>query len=263
MNDALLDKNPVITICAPRNSGKSFLIKQILTTFMTHWDNIVIFCPTLKFNNDYEELGERGKNVQIYRISDFGPEEVNGIFAQHEETMARCVERERELKRAKKKKTTIRTVDAHGAEVVEEKVLEELECPRTLVVFDDCIDSGVLHFHGVVDKYAERGRHINISCIISSQRISAVSRSIRINSDLFLTFSPYSIKEFEQFADQFVPKRMKRAFLQNSDRLFDEPYHFVFLDNHERQHKRKLKHSRADRFVRDQYQLVFDVLQEK
>ena len=102
MNKEILDKNPVITICAPRNSGKSYLTRKILMKFSDYWDNIVIFCPTLKFNDDYEDLGENSNKVQIYRVSDFEGSDIERIFNDHEEAKENCKKREREIKKGKK-----------------------------------------------------------------------------------------------------------------------------------------------------------------
>ncbi len=38
---------------------------------------------------------------------------------------------------------------------------EKVLCPDTLLILDDCVDSGVVSFRGSVDKIAERGRHVS------------------------------------------------------------------------------------------------------
>jgi hypothetical protein len=137
-----------------------------------------------------------------------------------------------------------------------EKDLPPLYCPRTLLILDDCIDSGVMNFRGTVDRFAERGRHINISTIISSQRISAVSRSIRLNSDYFIIFSPYSISEMEQYLEQFVPRDRRKETRIHLLEVFETPYQFILLDNAEKNPSKKLKVSNADWFVKGQFELL-------
>lgn len=128
---------------------------------------------------------------------------------------------------------------------------EELECPNTLLVLDDCVDSGVIQFKGAVDKIAERGRHIRLSTIISSQRLSAISRSVRLNSDYFIMFSPYSVSELEQFLEQFVSKKDVKELRVKISAVFEKPFWFIVLDNAEKDVTKKLKKSNANKFLKE------------
>lgn len=95
------------------------------------------------------------------------------------------------------------------------------------------MDSGVLAFKGVVDKFAERGRHINASGIVSAQRISSVSRGIRTNSDYFIIFNPFAIGELEQFIEQFVPRSQRKDAMAEMMEIFSAKHEFVMIDNTE------------------------------
>jgi hypothetical protein len=133
---------------------------------------------------------------------------------------------------------------------------DPLTCPETLVILDDCIDSNLFSFRGTVDKIAERGRHINLSGVVSSQRISAISRSIRINSDIFLIFCPYQARELEQFVEQFVFRDQRKAIYETMREIFDVPYRFLFVDNLEKNMRKKLKTSIAQDFIKDKYRTL-------
>jgi hypothetical protein len=124
-------------------------------------------------------------------------------------------------------------------------------CPNVLLILDDCIDSGVFSFRGEVDTIAERGRHFNLSCIICSQRISSISRSIRINSDFFVIFVPYAARELEQFIEQFVFKQHRKEIMPMLMSIFDEEYEFIMLDNTLRSIDGKIFHSNAKKFTKN------------
>lgn len=225
------DEDFVLTIAAPRRSGKSYLIKTLMNNgLLDPYEHVIIMCPTLDYNNDYLEFE---KNKKVTFLATVEHDDIDELF----EKQSKCMKKVRHRERY-------------------EKDLPKIKCPRTLLLLDDCIDSGVLNFRGTVDKIAERGRHINLSLIISSQRISAVSRSIRLNSDYFIIFSPYSISEMEQYLEQFVSRdRRKEVRLKLLD-VFEVPYKFVILDNTIKNPALKLKTSTAEKYVTNQTELL-------
>lgn len=226
-----LEEHFVMTFAAPRKSGKSFFVSSMLRSGMLdHFDHIIILCPTLCFNNDYQEFAGRDN---ITMISEVSGDKIDELFNKQADCMRSVRKRQRDYPE-----------------------LPPLYCPDTLLILDDCIDSGVLNFRGTVDKIAERGRHINMSCIICSQRISAISRSVRLNSDYFIIFAPYSIQELEQFIEQFVSKADRKPLRLLLKDIFGIPYQFVLLDNTEKDPKRKLKTSNANAFLKGQAKIL-------
>lgn len=220
-----------MVISAPRKSGKSYLIKTMLNHGLKNsFDHIIIICPSLDFNSDYDDFRKydhfffKAKVQQNY---------IDDLFRDMAEAQKEVMRKQRQGN----KKSSYNE--------------DEVRMPSMLIIFDDCIDSGVFNFRGGVDKIAERGRHINLSCIISSQRISAISRSIRINSDYFLIFVPYAAREMEQFVEQFVFKDHRKNMVTKLLDIFSTPYEFLLLDNLEKNILNKLKHSNADNFVKN------------
>ena len=227
-----------MSIAAPRKSGKSFFITSMMRAgLFDHFDYIIIMCPTLNFNDDYQEFVDR-KNVTA--IADVSRDEIDLLFEKQSKVMRKIKQQERNPS------TQIQQV--------------KLYCPNTLLILDDCVDSGVFNFRGSVDKIAERGRHINMSTIISSQRQSAISRSVRLNSDYFITFSPYSVSELEQFLEQFVSKSKRQAMRDKISEIYKIPYQFIVLDNSEKDVTQKLKTSNTDDFIKGKMDTI--VLQE-
>lgn len=203
---------------APRGSGKSYLMVQLLKKkWLAKYDYVVIMSPSIGLNDDYEEF--RG-HEKVTLMSKMNPEAINQLF----EKQVKC------LVQAKSDKKRIR-------------------CPNTLLILDDVIDSGLVNFKGVVDKIAERGRHARFSLALAAQRLSSISRGIRINSEYAILFSPFAIGEFEQFIDQFVPRESRKDFRVKVLNLFEKPHQFVLLDNTVHDIIGKLKTSNADQIV--------------
>lgn len=219
-----LEDHFAMAIIAPRKSGKSFLVSTMLRSGLSdRFDHVIILCPTIDFNDDYLEFSD---NPKFKLIHDVKSSLIDELF----ETQAQCKKDVQSRKRKRK--------------------LTDLRCPRTLLILDDCIDSGVMDFKGTVDKIAERGRHIELSTIMMSQRMSAVSRSIRLNSDYIIIFSPFSISEVEQFLEQFVSRNKRKEMRGVLDNVFNIKRQFILLDNMETAGK-KIKTSNASDFVKN------------
>lgn len=215
-------ENCVVSIIGPRGSGKSFLNKKLLTSEFNDFDTIIIFCPSLDVNDDYYGR-ELTQMENIYYVNDFNEDDLEAVF----QDQYRC------------KKSVV----ANRRNKILQR--QQLECPRLLVVMDDVIDSGVIRFGGVVDKYAERGRHIDITCLICTQRMSALSRSVRINSDYIFLFAPFSISEIERFCEEFVSRSQRKSLHAALDQVYKIPHEFVMVDNSVKDPRGKLKHTNA------------------
>lgn len=231
-----------LSLAAPRKSGKSYLLGKCLEhQWLDRFDYVFVISPSLAINGDYDPFK---KYEHVYLISNIDKNIVNNIFDRMMELKEECVQRE------------------HDIELGYE--FSPLECPETLIILDDCIDSNLFSFRGTVDKIAERGRHCNLSCVVSSQRISAISRSIRINSDIFLIFCPYQARELEQFVEQFVFRDQRKVIYERMREIFDVPYRFLFVNNLEKNLRKKLNTSIAEDFVKNKYKILdLEIIGEK
>lgn len=248
-----LEEHFVMVLSAPRKSGKSHLVKNMLKSgLLDKYDHVVIMCPTLEFNDDYEHLRNHEKVKLIHSVS-------ASVVRELIDRQESCMRDVQAIKRGLKQPFKI-TLDI---EDVTEEAEIEVECPSTLLILDDCIDSGVIRFGGVVDRLAERGRHFKMSTIICAQRHSAISRSIRLNADYYIIFSPYSIAEMEKYLEEFVSRDVRRNLRNTLNKIFEIPYHFVLLDNSERNPKKRLKVSNADDFIEGRIEPIELVSQEK
>lgn len=227
----------VLTICAPRGSGKSFFIKNWLEANHKNYDHIIIMCPSIKFNDDYYVLAKKHKK-KMTLLSEVSNNLVNELF----DKQSKC--QEAVMRRARGDDLLDHTI------MGDNERLKPLYCPDTLLILDDCIDTGILSFRGSLDRIAERGRHIGITLFVSAQRQSAVSRGVRINSTYFMIFSPFSVGELEQFLMQFVFKNQRQQLQELLLQVFEKPYQFLLLDNQEQNIRSKLKVSNTDDLLR-------------
>lgn len=205
MNDFKFMTGFVMVLVGARRSGKSTLIKELLNgPFKKRFkpENIFIICQSLEFNDDFKEYSLARK------FHDADPSIIQAII--DEQTFV--------IKNYGKKRT-----------------------PEILLILDDTADSNLMNFNGVCDMIAVRGRHILISIVCTTQRLSAVSRTIRLNADYLIFFSPYNLSELEQFIEQYVLKQDRREIMKKISETFEEPYQFIFVDNSEKSQKKKLK----------------------
>jgi hypothetical protein len=113
--------------------------------------------------------------------------------------------------------------------------------PHVLIIFDDVADNAIIQFHSIVDTLAVRGRHMNISVIVASQRLRSISPVIRINTDHCFLFAPYSFAEIQKFVEEFVAKQRRPMLFKKLEDIYNEKHSFLLLDNSEYLQKNKLK----------------------
>ena len=110
---------------------------------------------------------------------------------------------------------------------------DEYDVPSTLIILDDIIDSGLMRWgsnKNVVDEIAERGRHYNMSVVITSQYMSAVSPSLRRNAEALFLFAPINFADVDRTLEEYVPKRWRKEFLERVEEVFSERFAFIIID---------------------------------
>jgi hypothetical protein len=122
-----LKENFMMTLAAPRGSGKSFLIGELLKSKLSdRFDHIIILCFSTSLNDDYLPWMNNPKYTILDQID-------NTILDDLFKSQSQCMKKVRKRER-------------------EESDKPKLRCPKTLLILDDCVDSGVLTFRGTVDK---------------------------------------------------------------------------------------------------------------
>ena len=103
-------------------------------------------------------------------------------------------------------------------EEVEARALEAIndgkKPPNSLIVIDDCAFSGGLKekMNGTLSRIFCNGRHINLSVIVTAQKYSQLSTTMRTNASGAILFSN-SMNEVEAMAQDFNYLESKREFV--------------------------------------------------
>ena len=192
-----------IMIVGPTSMGKTYLFNtKILPSLKGQYDVLVLMSPTMELSGDFDYIEENDKTV--FKIT----------------------------KELKSTLTELIESQTHLFESARLKMIEKEQIPRILIVLDDCItDKDLFNFKGILDGFATKNRHYQMSFIVLSQRLSAIPRTMRLNSKYIIMFSSWNIGETEQFFKQYVPKSKQKGFLEQMDEVFKEQYAFVMFDN--------------------------------
>ena len=140
-------------VAAPRRSGKTVLIKDLVRRIGFRFDVIIFKSLSQTSLEDYHEsFGDQiefndGKKVAIGY----------GIYKPGDRT----------IKKLSKNRGS-------GAKI--------------LVVMDDILSKKTKNDDGILDLYVH-GRHQNVSCIFSSQRVTYIDPTVRENSDIFIVLN--------------------------------------------------------------------------
>lgn len=101
-----------------------------------------------------------------------------------------------------------------------------------LLIFDDMITS--LYNRGgkprVVQKLFMRGRHANISIIISSQQYMLIPSTVRINASALIIFEIYNVKEQENLYNEHGGCYSRAEWKAITKHVWGHPYSFLFID---------------------------------
>ena len=156
--------NKRICILGKTNSGKSVLLKYIVNQHKTEFDKIFVICPTEEINGFYSDLVP-----QNCIFSDFNEEWLNKLI---------------------KKLTDIRK------ENKEKKI-------NVLLILDDLGSDAKFITSDSFKRTCVRGRHLNISMIVSCQYLTQVPPICRSNI-CSLIVGQMNIQSQQLLADEFL-----------------------------------------------------------
>jgi hypothetical protein len=138
-------KNKTVCLIGKRNSGKSNLLKYLVSLSHDNFRTIFLISPTEQINNFYKGL--------------INP---NNIYSEYDEDWVQS------LIEKMTKENTDKTDD---------------DASHILLILDDCIASVNFNKSKTFKTLFVRGRHLKISIIITSQYINALPPIIRSNCD--------------------------------------------------------------------------------
>ena len=199
----------------PSKSGKTAaLISDILDQYMTGggesvFERIYIFSPSIEIDDAWKP--------------------VKGFIEQH---MGVNTERE-QVYFDKWDEGALRTIIQQQKKITRTtKELGFKKLYQILVVIDDFADQPELHRRtgdGALDTLFIRGRHMQISTWVSSQKLRLISAAVRVNMQFMCVWRLRNQLELEAVLEELtalLPKKELQAIYEEATR---EPYSFLFI----------------------------------
>jgi hypothetical protein len=113
-----------------------------------------------------------------------------------------------------------------------EEAIEENKVPNSsLIIFDDMSFSGVFKGKdfGIINKIFSNGRHINLSCIVTSQKYTNINTSIRENSTMGIFFN-CSDKQLDVITEDVNYVTTKKEFKKKFREVTAEKHSFMVVN---------------------------------
>lgn len=192
-----LDKGGwVLVMVGARGSGKTNLLLNLVNEnrFLArefHYNHRILFSKSLGADPSADKLNCK------YKFDDFKPEIIESIMRQQ---------------------TQIKEDNGKSA------------MPSVLVILDDFATEKALTEHGILEKLAVRGRHFNITTIITTQKFSAVARTIRLNTDIAYIYEPKSGSEVDFIIETYASKQNRKAFFNMFEYATSNQYDFLHVN---------------------------------
>jgi hypothetical protein len=183
---------------APKGSGKTVLLQNILTWYHKYFDNIFVFSPTIYLDTKWILLIEK---LNIPK---------QNLFTKYEEkNVSMLMNKIKLANRGKKNKEKL----------------------RTLIIFDDIIEQLPKGKKiSSLNKLAMNHRHFNISHIIISQSFKKIDPVVRSNTTGIILFntdnSAERFKIIEEISGNYSKKEFEKLYLE----AVKEKYNFLFIN---------------------------------
>lgn len=191
-----------ICICASTMGGKTYLTKRLINEqLMKQLDALVILSPTLDLSGDWDEYKENhdmkyGKIIQKFSKKSEFPTIITEILEQNEAII---------------------------------KSMNKSEAPSVVIVVDDCVGHPMLRPNKLLDNLSTRSRHLKVSLIVLSQKITAIPRIFRLNCRYFIMFQAVNFSEMERFIEELASKSIRKPLRDKINEIYNEPYNFILV----------------------------------
>lgn len=197
MKTQVLPKPPFRFLFVARSQqGKTTLLVKLLYNYwVKQFSKIYIFCPTYKTDRVWSVIDEFVKNKKVIVFTNFSLKKVKKI---HEN----CV-----------------------------KAVQKDSNFHTLVIFDDC--SGRAGYKvdgdkGYLNLLACSGNHANLSQIHCIQKVTQVTKTMRLQTEGLITFYIQNQEEIKALHSEFGVGRLK-LFQKLLHHCTEKPYHFLYI----------------------------------
>ena len=184
--------NKIICFCAKRNSGKSQLLRYLVTCSKNRFSKIFAICPTESVNHFYRDLIP-----------------ASNIFPQYkEEWVESLISKMTEINSGKNDK----------------------EAKHILLILDDCCSDSNFHQSKTLKKLATRGRHIKIAVMITCQYIYQIPPVIRNNCD-YIYVGQMNQQGLKLLTDEFLMGNIDKKEFVDLYHNNTNDYNFLVINN--------------------------------
>lgn len=253
------DKPFCMSCAGPRGSGKSYLYTELLKKIYKRFKHVHVMSQSLDSNHDFDDfIVDPDKPDYLLTKKE---EDLKERFVFHKHPTAKEItdiiddmEEEKCFKVQEERFGVSKDLPSWHEKIKNSK---QEPCPQVLIILDDCLDTGLLNRRGLIDTLAERGRHMNISVIVTTQMYKKLSLNVRNNSEFLFFFSPYSYGELEKYLEDFVPRELLKYARKKFVEVFELDYHFILISSiHSSSPLKKLRYGDAKRFFNNTLQYV-------
>ena len=190
MNFELLNKT--VCLCGKRHSGKSELIKYIISLYGHQFNKPFVICPSETVNKFYSKV--------------LPPENIFTEYSEEwiEKLMKRLIQ------------INVGKTDDNSAHI--------------LLIMDDCVSDVNMHSAKNFEKIFTRGRHLKISLMITTQYPYLIPPVARINCDYILV-GQLNKQGLKVMSDEFLmgdisPKEFNKMYYESTN-----DYGFLIINN--------------------------------
>ena len=184
--------NKIICFCAKRNSGKSQLLRYLVTCSKNRFSKIFVICPTESVNHFYSDLVP-----------------ASNIFPQYkEEWVESLISKMTEINSGK----------------------NDNEAKHILLILDDCCSDSNFHQSKTLKKLATRGRHIKIAVMITCQYIYQIPPVIRNNCD-YIYVGQMNQQGLKLLTDEFLMGNIDKKGFVDLYHNNTNDYNFLVINN--------------------------------
>lgn len=195
-------------IIGPSGSGKSLLLQNLITNgYAGLFERIYIFSPSIDIDSTWQPVKNYIKN---------------------------------NIKLAKDEQVYFNSYNVADLENIinkQYKVVEYLKsnnyefAMQILIIIDDFADNPKLtHDSNILNSLYTRGRHLNISILISSQGFKKISPLIRKNITHLMLFRIRNQADLDAIIDELSALYNKKTLLKIYETATKEKYHFLYIN---------------------------------
>lgn len=188
-----LKDNFVLYISAPRGSGKTFLLVNLLISeqfYANRFDKVYIVSPSYYHDRNFESVRDSLPESQISTV--------------------------------------------YSDDWITKQIKKKKDDERILFIVDDCITEAKFKnpkATSILNTIAVNGRHMNVSLIITSQKITGISTYIRSQADGIITFALRTEAEIKAlYDDNSIGGLSYSEFKALYSHATNEKYGFLYIN---------------------------------